>query len=268
LWGSVEVFRGDLAWNVATGFQIMVSDCELVNDEFEAGITLRCGFAFHQLGSDALGMGPYGDNYWNLTVRDGEVVSAASQGPTFDRWVTEMLQPFNRWIKAEHPDDVLVMYTDDSQGDRLLTEEALQVWEQRTQEYVQAVLTSRETYAADVGAICATRAPQLSELAVPAEGALDQVASENAAAAAILQQTYDELKAVDAPPSTNMTVYEDFRSELIRLVHLAEDSAEAATAGDSAQLAELDAEFHEVRQAMTSGPEGSGLEECLANLPS
>ena len=98
---------------------------------------------------------------------------------------------FQLWIKAEHPDDVLVLYTDDSQGSRRFTEDALQVWEQRTQEYVQAVLTSREAYAADVAAICTTRAPQLAEVAVPTDGALDQVAADNTAAAAVLQQTYD-----------------------------------------------------------------------------
>ncbi len=37
----------------------MVSDCELLDDDPEAGVTLRCGFDFHQLGSDALGIGPY-----------------------------------------------------------------------------------------------------------------------------------------------------------------------------------------------------------------
>ncbi len=163
---------------------MMINDCEPHDDDPEAGITLRCGFDFHLLGSDALGNGPYRDNYWDLTVRDGEIVSAARQSPTSDRWNNEMWSPFRNWIKAEHPDDVLVMYTDDSQGDRRFTEEALQLWEQRTQEYVQTVLTSREAYAADVGAICATRAPQLAELAVPAEGALDQVATENTAAAA------------------------------------------------------------------------------------
>ena len=128
-----------------------------------------------------------------------------------------MWLPFNSWIKAEHPDDVLVMYTDDSQGDRLFTDEALQLWEQRTQEYVQTVLTSREAYAAAVGAICATRAPELGELAVPAEGALDQVATENTAAAAVLTQTYEELMALDAPLSTDMTAYQDFRNKLSRL---------------------------------------------------
>jgi hypothetical protein len=179
-----------------------------------------------------------------------------------------MLLPFNDWIKAEHPDDVLVMNTDNSQGDRLLTAEALQVWEQRTQEYVQTVLTIREAYAADVGAICATRGPELGEMAVPAEGALDQVATENTAAADVMLQTYDELMALDAPLSTDMTEYQDFRNKLHRLARIAEDSAEAATAGDTTRLAELDAEYHEVRETMSSGPAGSGLEECLASLPS
>ncbi len=77
-----------------------------------------------------------------------------------------------------------------------------------------------------------------------------------------------ELTALDAPLSTDMTAYQDFRNKLSRLVRIAEDSAEAATAGDSTRLAELDAEYHEVRQAMSSGPAGSGLEECLASLPS
>ena len=81
------------------------------------------------------------------------------------------------------------MYTDETQGARRFTDEALQAWEQRTQDYVQAELTRREAYAADVAAICTTRAPQLAEVAAPTDGALDQVAAENTAAAAVLQQT-------------------------------------------------------------------------------
>ena len=27
-WGSVEEFRGEIAWNVATGFKMMINDCE------------------------------------------------------------------------------------------------------------------------------------------------------------------------------------------------------------------------------------------------
>ena len=129
------------------------------------------------------------------------------------------------------------------------------------------MLTGRETYAADVSAICATLAAQLGELAEPAEGALDQVATWNTAAAAIMEQTHGELIALDEPPRPTSRRTR-FQSQLICLVRIAEESAEAATAGDSTGLAELDAEYLEVRQAMSSGPAGSGLEECLASLPS
>ena len=67
----------------------MINDCEPHDDDPEAGITLRCGFDFHQLGSDALGIGPYRDNYWELTVRDGEIVSAAIYLPPFGQWNDE-----------------------------------------------------------------------------------------------------------------------------------------------------------------------------------
>ena len=102
---------------------------------------------------------------------------------------------------------------------------------------------------------------------MPAEGALDQVAAWNAAAAAIMEQAHGELIALDKPPATDTMAYTTFYGRLIRLVRIAEESAEAATAGDSTRLAELDGEYLEVRQRMSSGPAGSGLEECLASLP-
>ncbi len=268
MWGSTEEFRGEIAWNEATGFKMMINDCEPLDDDPEAGITLRCGFDFHMLGSDALGIGPYRDNYWDLTIRDGEIVAAENASPSFGPWNTEMWHPFQLWIKAEHPDDVLVLYTDEIPGRSTVHRRGTPALGAAHTGVRQAELTEREAYAADVAAICTARAPQLAEVAVPTDGALDQVAAENTADAAVLQQTYDELTALEAPRSTDMTTYKDFRSQLIRLAHIAEDSAEAATAGDSTRLAELDTEYHEVRQAMTSGPAGSGLEECLASLPS
>jgi hypothetical protein len=267
-WGSTEEFRGEVAWNAATETEMMINDCEPQAEDPAAGTTLRCGYDLHLMGSDNLGIGPYVDNYWDITIRDGEIVAAAYESPSFGQWNTEMWLPFQLWIKAEHPDDVLVLYTDDTQGARRFTEDALQAWEQRIQDYEQAELTKREAYAAAVAAICTTRAPQLAEVAAPTAGALEQVAAENTADAAVLQQTYDELTALEAPRSTDMTTYKDFRSQLIRLAHIAEDSAEAATAGDSTRLAELNTEYREVRQSMTSGPAGSGLEECLASLSS
>ena len=147
------------------------------------------------------------------------------------------------------------------------SEESARLWEQRSQDFVQAVLTGPETYAADVGAICATMTARLAELAVPAEGALDQVAAWNTAAATIMDEAHGQLIALVKPPSTDPMPYTTFYGRLIRLAGIAEESAEAATAGDSTRLAELDAEYVEVRQAVSNAPAGSGLEECAANLP-
>jgi len=267
-WGSVEEFRGEIAWNAATGFKMMINECEPLDNDPAAGATLRCGFDFHMLGSDALGNGPYRDNYWDLTIRDGQIVAAERVTPESNGWNAQAWNAVQLWIEAEHPDDVLVLYTDTSQGARRFTDEALQVWEQRTQEFVQAVLSAREAYAADVDAICTTRAPQLAELAVPPDGTLAQVTTEYAAAARVLEQTFEELEALDTPMSTDTSVYTSFRLRLSRLVRIAEDSAEAATTGDTTRLADLETEYDEVRQARTNGPPGSGLEECLTSLSS
>ena len=131
---------------------------------------------------------------------------------------------------------------------------------------MQAVLSAREAYAADVDAICTTRAPQLAEFAVPTDGSLDQLTTEYAAAATVLEQTLEELEALDTPMSTDTSVYTSFRLRLNRLVRIAEDSAEAATTGDTTRVADLETEYDEVRQARTNGPPGSGLEECLTSL--
>ena len=103
---------------------------------------------------------------------------------------------------------------------------------------------------------------------MPAEGALDQVAAWNTAAAAIIERgPWGADRPGQAAAGRHDGVHH-FYGRLARLVRIAEESAEAATAGDATRLAELDAEYLEVRQAMSSGPAGSGLEECLASLPS
>ena len=248
----------------------IVEDCERHNIT-DAGINFHCGYAFHAFGSDAIGLGPYGGNHLDITVRDGKIVEAVEVvDPNTNGLGPEMWYPFADWLVANHPDDVFVMFAT-ADGGMLkdsYTDDEIRVWAQRVEEYVQVVLTRREAYPGEVGAICATQAAQLGELAVPAEGALDQVAAWNTAAAAIIDQAHGELIALDKPPSTDMQVYTNFYGRLARLVRIAEESAQAATAGDATRLTELDAEYLEVRQAMNSGPTESGLEECLASLPS
>jgi hypothetical protein len=285
-WGSPEGFRRDIAWQEAARYEWNVHDCQRHDGATEVprplddpaasgqsiGTIVRCGLDFHVLGSNAIGLGPY-DISWDLAVHNGKVVWVnGAEGqldwtPQFEGDLWGGGASFAKWIRTEHPDDVLVMYQDSSQDWPHTTDEALRLWEQRTEEFVQAVLTGRESYPADVGAVCATQAAQLAELTVPAEGALDQVAAWNAAATA-MEQAHQELTALDRPPATDTTAHTNFYGRLFRLVRIAEDSAAAATAGDSTRLAELNAEYLEVRQSMSSGPAGSGLEECLASLPS
>jgi hypothetical protein len=282
-WGSAEEFRREIAWNEAARFKWNVHDCQrhagATEDALQPddrapaasgqpiGTIVRCGFDFHEFGSDAIELGPYGEVFWDLTIRGGEIVATSRELST-PRSSGEMWGPFASWIRTEHPDDVPVMYRDYTQTWGQTTDEALRLWEQRTDEFVQAVLTGPETYAADVAAICATMAAQLGELTVPTEDALDQVAAWNAAAAATMDQAHGELGALDTPLRADNRTYTTFYGRLARLVRIAEESAQAASAGDSTRLAELDAEYREVRQAMTSSPTGSGLEECRASLPS
>jgi hypothetical protein len=169
---------------------------------------------------------------------------------------------------SEHDQDVVGMLCRRAaMSHSAYTDDELRVWEQRTEEYPQAVLTRREAYPGEVDAICATQAAQLGELAVPADDALDQVAPWKTDVAAIIDQAHGELTALKKPPSTDTQTYTDFYSRLARLVRISKESAQAATAGDAIRLAELNAEYLEVRQIMNSGPTESGLEECLASLP-
>jgi hypothetical protein len=256
---------------VAMAADWIVEDCEQQDNGTDDGINFHCGYAFHAFGSDAIGLGPYGGNYLDITVRDGKVVSAVEVvDPNTNGLASEMWWPFAGWLVANHPDDVLVMFAT-ADGGMLkdsYSDDEIRVWAQRVEEYVQVVLTRREAYPGEVSAICATQATRLGELAVPAEGALDQIAAWYTAAAGIIDQAHGELTALDEPPSTDTQVYTNFYGRLARFARITEESAQAATANDTTRLTELDTEYREVRGAMNSGPTESGLEACLASLPS
>jgi hypothetical protein len=266
-WGSPDDFSRSLAWNQAAGYKETFNGCEQHGTRaVGADVTVRCAYDLHGFGSEALGLGPYVGNYWELTVRDGKIVASYHVDGSND-FSDQVWGPFARWIKTEHADDVLVMYRDLSQTSSRNTDESLRLWEQRIGEYVQAVLTDRETYPADIAAICATQAQRLAELVQPADGDLEQVAAWNTAAATILRDILGELNALEKPPATDTTLYSDYVGSLIILISNLDAKGDAAAAGDTTKLADLDAERVEIRQRTSSGPAGSGLEECLASLP-
>ena len=120
----------------ATGYeQLPVDGCSATGSS-ASGTTVRCRFDWHGIRSDEIGLGPY-TGRWDLTVRDGEIVSVALTWNT-DRFSTQMWEPFADWVSKNHPKDFDVMYVGFGSNFRL-TEESIQLWEKRTKEYVEAV---------------------------------------------------------------------------------------------------------------------------------
>jgi hypothetical protein len=86
------------------------------------------------------------DNYWVLTVRDGKLMSATStwaysaNGSSDERW-----EPFANWVRANYPDDVLELYTGDTQAQFINREETISLLEQRVDEFVAAEVARLES---------------------------------------------------------------------------------------------------------------------------
>jgi hypothetical protein len=107
--------------------------------ESAAGHRIHCVYDFHLLRSDELGLGPYLGRYTDFDVRGGEIVAAytvdlGSHGPTPSPSSTQVWEPFRRWMLAEHPDDVAVMY--DGCCIPRPSRASIVLWDQRSREYV------------------------------------------------------------------------------------------------------------------------------------
>jgi len=145
-WRTPEQLGLDVAHNRAQGYQETINDCEQVGNS-ESGVSLRCAFDMHGIRSDEIGLGPYTDNYWNLTVRDGKIDNANQRMAYLSNGFSrQMWEPFAAWVRVEHPDDIVAMYTDESQETQRVTEDSNRLWEQRTAEYVAAVTQNPADY--------------------------------------------------------------------------------------------------------------------------
>jgi len=269
-YGSAESFRRGVAWDQAARFKSTISDCAPRTQSAEGEVTFACNEVVDGLGSDVLGNGGYRRPELLLTVRDDKIVGESQADAEWASTGIDVIGPFSDWIRAAHPEDLAIMYRED--GDtptwEQSTDEALRVWKQRTDEFVQFVLDARETYQADVATICATQADQLAQLTAPSEQSADQLATWSAAVAAILHQSHQELIALTRPLASDNAAYFSFYGKLATLVHNLEDSAAALTGAGSTQQDQLRADYLDIRGGMSSGQAGSGLEQCLASLPS
>jgi hypothetical protein len=79
------------------------------------------------MGFDELGLGPYHGSYFDLTVRDGEIVHATGNveisTSSYQTWA-----PFDVWINANHAADADVMYVPSGNAARY-SEESFRLWE-------------------------------------------------------------------------------------------------------------------------------------------
>jgi hypothetical protein len=121
----------------AVGYQQSVDACVSTGQSSLSITYVRCFFELHALGSDKIGLGPYGGNYWDLGLRDGVIESAISTW-TYDRngFGPQVWEPFVSWLRIEHPDDVPLMYADWGHTRWSTTEQSARLWEQRIPEYV------------------------------------------------------------------------------------------------------------------------------------
>jgi len=127
----------NLSWWEATGYKQMLDSCEETGSS-DAGTMVRCTLDYHNFGSGAIGLEPFSGSYWDLTVRDGRIVSGDQYCETA-QFSPQVWEPFAAWVSTTYPKDVAVMYSDSSQGDFRLTQRSIGLWEQHTKEYVKAV---------------------------------------------------------------------------------------------------------------------------------
>jgi hypothetical protein len=140
-----DEFRLELALLEASGYKETINGCEPPADS-SSGTTVRCAYDFHSIRSDEMGLGPYTDNHWDFTISDGKIVSAANTIAFMTNGFSEQVwEPFAQWVATTYPDDVPKMYTSASQTESQLTEESVQLWEQRSREYAEEVAPSPGT---------------------------------------------------------------------------------------------------------------------------
>ena len=67
-------------WLEATQYKMVDRSCEELGTAAQ-GTIVKCSFAYHCLGSDAIDRGPFGNASWTFTIRDDQIVDAQETNP-------------------------------------------------------------------------------------------------------------------------------------------------------------------------------------------
>jgi hypothetical protein len=121
----------------AQGYKQMLAPCEETGNS-SAGTYVRCAFDFHAIRSDEIGRGPFSGSYFDLTVRDGQIVRVSNYFET-EEFSPQMWEPFAEWVSSTYPGDAAVMYNEDL-TDYQLSEESIALWNTHSRGYVKTKL--------------------------------------------------------------------------------------------------------------------------------
>ena len=141
--GTFDQFRLLISFLEASRYQQVLDRCETQTSS-PSGTDLRCTFTFQLLGSDQLGRDSFTGSYFDLTVRDGEIVRA-EQHWEVGEFSPRMWEPFAEWVSSNHPEDAAVMYEDETYSSVRLTAESVRLWQQRVRQYVQEIIDTYGT---------------------------------------------------------------------------------------------------------------------------
>lgn len=131
-------FRLQTESAASTNAKLMLGDCTAVEHQ-GPGIKIRCGYEYQDLRSDELGIGPFGNKTTDVLVVDGKITSIVESGHSDDEFQQLLWDPFGAWLSARHPEDAAVKDAGDTPN-----EESIRMWDQRSQEWVQARLAAEQ----------------------------------------------------------------------------------------------------------------------------
>jgi hypothetical protein len=100
-----------------------------------AATNVICGFEYHMLGSEELGLGPFRNNAIDLRISDGEVVHVELT-VTFDsNGQTALYDTIGAWVRENHPGEWAFMNNTEGYT-RAELDRWSRLWDRRIDEYV------------------------------------------------------------------------------------------------------------------------------------
>jgi hypothetical protein len=149
-WEGRNDWRRDISYLEAAGFQFTFHECRESPPQLSGGVRVHCEYDAHGLGSDRIGLEPFGGSVFRVIIDDGLVVES-NMGFDFTSFHGVMWRPFREWVQATHPEDFPVMYVDPNLSRQ--TEESLALWEERVADYVEYINNPTSSTTPEAGAV-------------------------------------------------------------------------------------------------------------------